>query len=155
MKRLLGLALVAGVLAPLSGCGWYTNIPAQVRVKSIEPSAIGISAAVTAQAGSDKQAAAEKFFAYFFSKDVATKWSLGSGWPPLRSDIPASAVSSNPVVASLTPLAGTARPLLPGIANSADVLTAVDEATQKALTGGDPAELLKSASAAVQDSLDK
>ena len=118
-------------------------------------SAIGISAAVTAQASSDKQAAAEKFFTYFFSKDIATKWSLGSGWPPLRSDIPASAVSSNPVVASLTPLAATARPLLPGVANSADVLTAVDEATQKALTGGDPAELLKSASAAVQDSLGK
>lgn len=129
------------------------GIPAGPKGQSA--SAIGISAAVTAQAGSDKQAAAEKFFAYFFSKDVATKWSLGSGWPPLRSDIPASAVSSNPVVASLTPLAGTARPLLPGIANSADVLTAVDEATQKALTGGDPAELLKSASAAVQDSLDK
>ena len=118
-------------------------------------SAIGISAAVTAQASSDKQAAAEKFFTYFFTKDVATKWSLGSGWPPLRSDIPASAVSSNPVVASLTPLAGSARPLLPGAVNSADILSAVDEATQKALTGGDDAGLLKSASAAVQDSLDK
>ena len=118
-------------------------------------SAIGISAAVTAQASSEKQAAAEKFFTYFFTKEVATKWSLGSGWPPLRTDIPASDVSSNAVVASLTPLASTARPLLPGVANSADILAAVDEATQKALTGGDPDDELKSASATVQDSLDK
>jgi multiple sugar transport system substrate-binding protein len=123
--------------------------------KGAAASAIGISAAVTAQADSAKKAAAEKFFAYFFSKDVATKWSLGSGWPPLRTDIPSSAVSSNPVVASLTDLVGDARPLLPGVANSTDVLAAVDEATQKALTGGDPAALLKSASSQVQQALGK
>lgn len=117
-------------------------------------SAIGISAAVTAQADSSKTAAAQKFFDYFFTKDVATKWSLGSGWPPLRTDIPASAVSSNPVVASLTEIAGTARPLLPGVANSVDVLSAVDEATQKALVGGDATDLLKSASGKVQHALD-
>ncbi len=117
-------------------------------------SAIGISAAVTAQADPSKQAAAKKFFDYFFTKEVATKWSLGSGWPPLRTDIPASAVSSNPVVAALTAISGTARPLLPGVANSVDVLAAVDEATQKSLAGGDPAALLKTASGNVQHALD-
>ncbi|MFL6101153.1 MAG: ABC transporter substrate-binding protein [Actinomycetales bacterium] len=116
-------------------------------------SAIGISTAVTAQADQAKKAAAEKFFDYFFSKEVATKWSLGSGWPPLRTDIPSSAVSSNPVVASLTEISSSARPLLPGVANSTDVLTAVDEATQKALSGGDPASLLKNASQSVQEAL--
>lgn len=116
-------------------------------------SAIGISAAVTTQAGAAKKAAAEKFFDYLFSKDVATQWSLGSGWPPLRTDIPSSAVSSNPVVASLTEIAGTAKPLLPGVATSSDILKSVDEATQKALAGGDPAGLLKTASTAVQQSL--
>lgn len=116
-------------------------------------SAIGISTAVTAQADQAKKAAAEKFFDYFFSKEVATKWSLGSGWPPLRTDIPSSAVSSNPVVASLTEIASSARPLLPGVANSTDVLTAVDEATQKALSGGDPASLLQSASQSVEQAL--
>jgi multiple sugar transport system substrate-binding protein len=59
------------------------------------------------------------------------------------------------VVASLTDLVGDARPLLPGVANSTDVLSAVDEATQKALTGGDPAGLLKSASSQVQQALGK
>ncbi|HWU47704.1 MAG TPA: ABC transporter substrate-binding protein [Humibacter sp.] len=117
-------------------------------------SAIGISAAVTAQADPEKKAAAEKFFNYFFTKTVATKWSLGSGWPPLRTDIPASDVDSNPVVAALTSIAASARPLLPGVANSVDVLSAVDEATQKALAGGDPAALLKAASGSVQQALD-
>ncbi|MCB2177945.1 MAG: ABC transporter substrate-binding protein [Actinomycetales bacterium] len=116
-------------------------------------SAIGISVAVTNQADAAKKAAAEKFFDYFYSTEVATKWSLGSGWPPLRTDTPASAVSSNPVVAALTPMASTARPLLPGIANSVDVLAAVDEATQKALAGGDPASLLDAANSAVSDAL--
>ncbi|MGO4678291.1 ABC transporter substrate-binding protein [Microbacterium sp. 2MCAF23] len=129
------------------------GVPAGPKADAV--SAIGISAAVTAQADPAKKAAAEKFFAYFFTKDVATKWSLGSGWPPLRSDVPASAVSSNPVVASLTELAGTARPLLPGVADSTDVLAAVDEATQKSLTGGDPSALLKSASAQVSQTLGK
>jgi len=129
------------------------GVPAGPKADAV--SAIGISAAVTAQADPAKKAAAEKFFAYFFTKDVATKWSLGSGWPPLRSDIPSSDVSSNPVVASLTELAGTARPLLPGVADSTDVLAAVDEATQKSLTGGDPSALLKSASAQVAQTLGK
>ncbi|MGN7862699.1 ABC transporter substrate-binding protein [Microbacterium sp. 22303] len=129
------------------------GVPAGPKADAV--SAIGISAAVTAQADPAKKAAAEKFFAYFFTKDVATKWSLGSGWPPLRTDVPASAVSSNPVVASLTELAGTARPLLPGVADSTDVLAAVDEATQKSLTGGDPSALLKSASAQVAQTLGK
>jgi multiple sugar transport system substrate-binding protein len=117
-------------------------------------SAIGISAGVTAQASDAQTQAAEKFFDYFYSKDVATQWSLGSGWPPLRTDVPADAVSSNPVVAALTTIAGTARPLLPGVANSGDVLAAVDEATQKALDGGDPADLLATASDTAEQALE-
>ena len=123
--------------------------------KSSDVSAIGISTAVTAQADAGKRAAAEKFFEYFYSKDVATKWSLGSGWPPLRTDVPASDVSANPVVESLTKLVGSAKPLLPGVVNSTDVLSAVDEATQKAMAGGDAASLLKAASSAVQQALDE
>lgn len=118
-------------------------------------SAIGISAAVTSQADAAKKAAAGKFFDYLFTKDNATKWSLGSGWPPLRTDVPASAVSSNAVVSALSGIVSTARPLLPGVADSSDVLTAMDEATQKSLSGGDPAALLKSASQSVQQALGK
>ncbi|XBH21550.1 ABC transporter substrate-binding protein [Jonesiaceae bacterium BS-20] len=118
-------------------------------------SAIGISAAITAHAGDDQKAAALEFFEYFYSKDVATQWSLGSGWPPLRTDITAADVSENPVVHALTEIADTARPLLPGVINTGDVFTAVDEATQKALAGGDPSALLDEAAGKIQATLDK
>ncbi len=117
-------------------------------------SAIGISAAVTAQATDAQKAAAEKFFDYFYSPEVAVQWSLGSGWPSLRTDTTADQVSENPLVATLTEIASGAKPLLPGVANSVDVLAAVDEATQKAVSGGDPAALLSAAKAAVQKALD-
>ncbi|QJU54214.1 ABC transporter substrate-binding protein [Herbiconiux sp. KACC 21604] len=117
-------------------------------------SAIGVSMGITAQADDAKVAAAEKFFSYFFSEDVATEWSLGSGWPPLRTDIPASAVASNPTVAALTEISGTSRALLPGVVNSSDVLTEMDVVTQKALAGGDIASLLSDGQAAIQATLD-
>jgi multiple sugar transport system substrate-binding protein len=118
-------------------------------------SAIGVSMAVTAQANAAEQAAAEKFLAYFNQKDVAIQWSLGSGWPALRTDVTSDDVSSNATVAALTEFSDTSRALLPGVVKSTDVLTAVDEATQKALAGGDPATLLAAAQASVQQSLDK
>jgi multiple sugar transport system substrate-binding protein len=116
-------------------------------------SAIGVGMGITAQADDAQIDGAEAFFSYFLSRDVATEWSLGSGWPPLRGDIPASAVESNPVVASLTEIADTARPLLPGVTESVDVLSAVDTATQKALAGGDPAALLSDAQAEIEAAL--
>jgi multiple sugar transport system substrate-binding protein len=154
----------AGKAAMEVGGPWMAGVAAENKIdygiagipagpKGQAASAIGISTAVTAQADGAKKAAAQKFFDYFFTKEIATKWSLGSGWPPLRTDVPSSAVSSNPVVAALTEISSGARPLLPGVANSTDVLTAVDEATQKALTGGDPAALLKDASQSVQQAL--
>jgi multiple sugar transport system substrate-binding protein len=116
-------------------------------------SAIGVGMGITAQADDAQVKGAEAFFSYFFSKDVATQWSLGSGWPPLRGDIPASEVASNPVVASLTAIAETGRPLLPGVTQSVDVLTAIDTATQKALAGGDPGALLSDAQAEIEAAL--
>lgn len=116
-------------------------------------SAIGVSMGVTATASPAEKAAAEKFFDYFYSSRVATQWSLGSGWPPLRTDVPAAAVAGNPVVAALTAMASSARPLLPGVVNSVDVLSAVDEATQHALAGQDPAIALAAAQPKVQAAL--
>ncbi len=43
MKRLLGMTLALGLLAPLSACGWYTNVPAQIHVKSVAPSSITVT----------------------------------------------------------------------------------------------------------------
>jgi multiple sugar transport system substrate-binding protein len=117
-------------------------------------SAIGISMGITSQKDGAKTAAAQKFFAYFLQKEQATAWSLGSGWPPLRSDIPASDVASNPVVEALTKQSEFGRPLLPGVVNSTDVLTAVDKLTQRAVAGENINDLLREAQASVQKTLD-
>ncbi|HMO10344.1 MAG TPA: ABC transporter substrate-binding protein [Actinotalea sp.] len=117
-------------------------------------SAIGISMAITAQDDPALQAAAEQFFAYFFSEENAVAWSLGSGWPPLRTDVPADALTENATVAALTPMAEFGRPLLPGVVNTTDVLSAVDELTQRAMAGEDIATLLAAAQAKVEAALD-
>jgi multiple sugar transport system substrate-binding protein len=117
-------------------------------------SAIGVTMSVTADTSDDEQAAAEEFFAYFLNDDNSIAWSLGSGWPPLRSDIPAEAVAENPVVVSLSEIASTGRPLLPGVVNSVDVLAAVDELTQRAVAGEDIDALLAEAQTEIQSALD-
>lgn len=116
-------------------------------------SAIGVGMGITRQADDAQVAGAKAFFSYFFSDQVAAEWSLGSGWPPLRDDLPAEAVSSNPVVVSLTEIAGTSRPLLPGVTASVDVLTAVDTATQKAVAGSDVKEVLTTAQTEITGAL--
>jgi multiple sugar transport system substrate-binding protein len=108
---------------------------------------------VTAQADDAKVEGAEAFFLYFLGKDVATEWSLGSGWPPLRTDIAADAVSDNPTVVALTDIAPTSRALLPGVVNSVDVLDAIDDLTQRAVAGEDIDGLLSTAQDAVQSAL--
>ncbi|WP_433585003.1 ABC transporter substrate-binding protein [Microbacterium hydrocarbonoxydans] len=116
-------------------------------------SAIGVAMGVTAQADDAKVEGAEAFFSYFLGKDVATEWSLGSGWPPLRTDIAADAVSDNPTVVALTDIAPTSRALLPGVVNSVDVLDAIDDLTQRAVAGEDIDGLLSTAQDAVQSAL--
>lgn len=115
--------------------------------------AIGISLAITAQTDDTTQGAAEQFLAYFNEKATATEWSLGSGWPPLRTDVTASDVSANATVASLTEISPGTLPLLAGVVNSGDVLTAMDTATQKAVAGDDPSTLLKAAQASIEEAL--
>lgn len=43
MKRLLGMTLALGLLAPVTSCGWYTNVPAQIHVKSVMPTGITVT----------------------------------------------------------------------------------------------------------------
>ncbi|THV42142.1 ABC transporter substrate-binding protein [Glycomyces buryatensis] len=117
-------------------------------------SAIGVSMSVTADTDDDEQAAAEEFFSFFLNDENAAAWSLGSGWPPLRTDVPAEAVASNPVVVSLSEIASTGRPLLPGVVNSVDVLAAIDELTQRAVAGEDIDALLAEAEAEIQTALE-
>jgi multiple sugar transport system substrate-binding protein len=117
-------------------------------------SAIGVSMAITDTDDDAKAAAAQEFFAYFLNDENSVAWSLGSGWPPLRTSIPADAVAENPTVAALTAQAEFGRPLLPGVVQSVDVLTAVDELTQRAMAGEDIATLLAEAQEKIQAALD-
>jgi multiple sugar transport system substrate-binding protein len=117
-------------------------------------SAIGVSMAITDTDDDAKAAAAQEFFAYFLNDENSVAWSLGSGWPPLRTSIPADAVAENPTVAALTEQAEFGRPLLPGVVASVDVLTAVDELTQRAMAGEDIATLLAEAQEKIQAALD-
>lgn len=132
----------------------YAIAPIPAGPEAQAASAIGISMAASAEATDAEQEAAEEFFSFFLNEENSVEWSLGSGWPPLRSDIPAEDVASNPVVASLTEMAELGRPLLPGVVNSVDVLTAVDELTQRAVAGGDIDALLDEAQGKIQDALE-
>lgn len=127
--------------------------PVPAGPKAQAASAIGVAMALTKQADKKQQAAAEEFFSYFLSHDEAVTWSLGSGWPPLRTDVTADEVSENAVVAELTDQAELGRPLLPGVVNSTDVLTAVDDLTQRALAGDPIDDLLTQAQSAVESAL--
>lgn len=117
-------------------------------------SAIGVSMALTEQADQVQQDAAREFFSYFLSHEESVTWALGSGWPPLRTDVTAEEVAENPVVAELTEQAQLGRPLLPGVVNSTDVFTAVDDLTQRAMAGEPVDQLLETAQSAVQSALD-
>lgn len=117
-------------------------------------SAIGVSMAITEQADAAQRAAAEEFFAYFLEQEQAVTWALGSGWPPLRTDVDEATLSENPTLVALTEQAEFGRPLLPGVVNSTDVLAAVDDLTQRAMAGEPIPELLAQAQAAIQSALD-
>lgn len=132
----------------------YAIAPIPAGPEAQAASAIGISMAASAEASDAEQEAAQEFFSFFLNEENSIEWSLGSGWPPLRTDIPAEDVASNPVVASLTEMAELGRPLLPGVVNSVDVLTAVDELTQQAVAGGDIDALLDEAQGKIQDALE-
>ena len=99
----------------------YGIAPIPAGPKAQAASAIGVAMAGTKQADTAQQAAAQEFFTYFLEREQSITWSQGSGWPPLRTDITADEVGENPVVAQLTEQAQLGRPLLPGVANSADV----------------------------------
>jgi len=100
---------------------------------------------VTSQATDEEAAAAQTFFTWFYQHANMVKWSLASGWPPLTTDVTADEVAENAVVSALTDQSQYGAALLPGVIKSTDVLTAMDTATQKALSGGDPADLLATA----------
>jgi multiple sugar transport system substrate-binding protein len=140
-------------IAEENGIDWgIAPIPAGPQAQAA--SAIGVAMALTEQADAAQQEAAQEFFSSFLAREQAVTWSLGSGWPPLRTDVTADEVDENPVVAALTEQAELGRPLLPGVVNSTDVLTAVDTLTQRAMAGEPVDDLLAEAQTTIQAALD-
>jgi multiple sugar transport system substrate-binding protein len=140
-------------IAEENGIDWgIAPIPAGPQTQAA--SAIGVTMALTEQADAAQQEAAQEFFSYFLAREQAVTWSLGSGWPPLRTDVTADEVDENPVVAALIEQAELGRPLLPGVVNSTDVLTAVDTLTQRAMAGESVDDLLAEAQTTIQAALD-
>lgn len=123
----------------------YGIAPIPAGPDGVKASALAVDVSVTSQSTAEEMAAAETFFTWFFQPDNMVTWSLASGWPPLTTDVTADQVSENPVVAALTEQSQYGVALLPGVIPSTDILTSMDTATQKALAGGDPAELLAAA----------
>ncbi|MBN9215323.1 MAG: sugar ABC transporter substrate-binding protein [Microbacterium sp. SCN 70-200] len=115
----------------------------------IHASALAVDLTVTSQASTEERDAIGTFLTWFYQKDNMVTWSLASGWPPLTTEVAAADVSENAVVAALTEQSQYGVALLPGVIPSTDVLAELDTATQKALAGGNPAELLTTAQSAM------
>ena len=123
--------------------------------KGVAESGIGVTAGVTSQASAAKKAAAETFFAWFFKHKQSVAWAIGSGWPPLNTSVTASEVASSTEVKELTEQSKYTKPLLPGVVNQVDVITALDTLTQKAFAGGNIPSLLTQAEASMKTAIAK
>ena len=146
----------AGKVAMTLGGPWMATVSENAGIEygiatlpagpsGVDASALSVDISVTSQASAGQKAAAEQFLTWFYQQDNMVTWSLASGWPPLTTEVTAEDVAEKPVVAALTEQSQYGVALLPGVIPSTDVLTAMDTATQKALAGGDPAELLAAA----------
>jgi multiple sugar transport system substrate-binding protein len=144
--------LAGSCVAAKISCG-IAPIPAGSA--GVAESGIGVTAGVTSQAGAEKKAAAETFFAWFFKHSQSVAWALGSGWPPLNTTVTASEVSANTEVQELTQQSKYTKPLLPGVVNQVDVITALDTLTQKAFAGGDIPSLLSQAEKSMKTAVAK
>jgi multiple sugar transport system substrate-binding protein len=78
---------------------------------------LGVSAS---DSGSKLKAAAE-FYAYFTQESSQVNFSLTAGFPPVTTNVPASALAANPDVAAFAAQANTTRALAPGQATFASI----------------------------------
>jgi multiple sugar transport system substrate-binding protein len=113
---------------------------------------ICIAMALNARADASKKAAAAQFFSFWNSKETQTFWSLKTGWPPTRSDIPASDLASNPNISKFMASSEMAQFYLAGVPKFAQINDTVFVPTiQKILNkAGSPAQLLPPASQEIQ-----
>lgn len=123
------------------------------------PVTLGTSVAFAINAQSDDATAeaAKEFIKFWNSTDSQITWSLGSGFPPSRTDIPAEALAENPYTVDFGAPADIARFYLTNVQNFTEINTNIFEATlQRFLNGeGSAEELFTAASQEVQAILDE
>lgn len=115
-----------------------------------------VSFAVNAKTSGDKKAAAREFIKFWNTKESQVYWSVNSGFPPNRTDIPEEELSKNPYVASFAAPADTARFYLSGVREFTKVNETIFEpALQRVLNGrGTAEEVFPKAAEEIQSVLD-
>ncbi len=123
------------------------------------PVTLGTSVGFAINAESDDATAeaAKEFIKFWNTTDSQITWSLGSGFPPSRTDIPADALQENPYTVDFGAYSDTAKFYLTNVQNFTEVNANIFEATlQRFLNGeGTAEELFTAASQEVQAILDQ
>ena len=79
------------------------------------------SMAAGANLNADQLKAAATFYSYLAQADSQTYFALQTGFPPFTTNVPASALASNPDVSAFASQAGNARALAPGQSSFASI----------------------------------
>ena len=109
--------------------------------------------ALNAKADDDKKAAAYQFFKFWHSKASQIHWAVNSGFPPSRTDIPASQLKKNPYVAEFGKHADKSQFYLVGVKDFNKVNGNIFEpAIQRILNKrGSPQQVLKNAAGRAEE----
>jgi len=112
---------------------------------------VGTPILVAAGIPDAQRQASLEFLKFWNSKETQTTWALSSGYPPTRSDIPESDLSSNPIPGLFTKAVG-AESHMRGVENFQTILDdVVNPAIQKVMNGeGTAEEVLPAASKQLQ-----
>jgi multiple sugar transport system substrate-binding protein len=123
------------------------------------PVTLGTSVAFAINGQSDDATAeaAKEFIKFWNSTDSQITWSLGSGFPPSRTDIPPEALQENPYTVDFGAHSDISRFYLTNVQNFTEINANIFEATlQRFLNGeGSAEELFTAASEEVQAILDQ
>lgn len=112
--------------------------------------AVSVNMHLDAGASETEQQAAYEFFTFWNSEESQIYWAVQTGYPPNRTDVPATAVADNPTSAGFSAAVG-ARLYLQGLTKATQIHDDVVTPTIQRMTSGEgsPADLLTEAAAQV------
>lgn len=118
--------------------------------------AVSVNMHLDASATEAEAAAAHEFMAFWNSEESQTFWAINSGFPPNRTDVPASEVEENPTAAAFSSAVG-ARLYLKGLTQATQIDNDIVIPMIQRMTRGEgsPEELLTEAAGQVDALLDE